>query len=167
MKLLGLKPFFGRSLNEVVEYLRIDVAKGFSDLFAVLNSVKLAEDYAEASMADAASFSATATAMDIAQITLPPGDWNVFGAVLFDSNGSSNPTGTAWISLASLSSTGTVLGKSIVGAVPLTSTGYRQVSVFRRVTLGQRSNVYLGASSVYTAGGPIKALGSIWAIGRK
>lgn len=167
MSFLGPKPFRGYTMRDVLQYLQVDAAKAFRDLFGILGKLKLEERFVASAVDEMANFAASGTKEDIVEITLDPGIWDVYGSALFDDNGATGTTyAQLWIGLTSRSADGTVYGYSRAEVALANVAPWVPATVFRRVVVTERQNVYLGAFGNYGAGGPIQRLGSIWAIGR-
>lgn len=161
MSLRSLRPFGGRSLDDVIRYLRVDVASSLSQLFNALASQPA--QYNETIVGTVAMNSATA--QDLARLQLAPGTWDVYGSVLFTLNGATgSPVGQAWISENSRDSDGSIDGYSRMESL-VQSTGRTPVYVYRRISTNEPLNIYLGIEATF-ASGPVQAEGSIYAIGR-
>lgn len=166
MSFLGPKPFRGTTIRDVLQYLQVEATKSFADLYAILGKIKLEERYVENGVTEMVDCAASAAREDITQLTLDAGTWNVYGSAQFHNNGATGTTyAQVWISTESTSVTGTYYGQSRTEVAMSNVSPWFQATCFRRITLAQRRTLYLGTLAVYT-GGPIRRLGSIWAIGR-
>lgn len=169
MKLLAPKAFRGTTMREVLQYLQVEAAKAFGDVFAVLGKLKLDERYVEVVATSFTNFAASGSGgrADIQKITLDQGTWDVYASVVFNPNGAAGTlSANVRISVKSLDdATDSRLSQSYTRVQLGGGTSWQTGHAYRRLVLPARTPVYLVASSTYT-GGPVQHQGSIWAIGR-
>ncbi len=100
-KPLELRKFTGSSLDDCVAYLKRDVSKAFSDLFAILSQKKGTPTIKSVNIGSG-GMAASGTNFTLAQLELPKGTWHIVTTVTFDSNstGYTFSIARAWMTLA-------------------------------------------------------------------
>jgi hypothetical protein len=103
MKLIGLRKFQGRSLDDVVKYLRVDVSKTFEDLFTVLLSPD-SRDIAKTFTLGPTPWATSSAIGIVGTFSLGPGDWLISGQAKIDTFASTvtSQPGSALVALSGI-----------------------------------------------------------------
>lgn len=99
--------------------------------------------------------------MDVGGLSLPAGDWDVWGAVLFAASGTNMVVAQAWVNTVAATAPASLGRTSLLMQTGQLGNGLRLPTGTLRVSLAAPGTAYLGAYAGFAGGGAVTGTGTI------
>lgn len=166
-KFIELRKFSGKTLDDVLKYLKVDLSKSLHDAFSLLAQKR--KDQRIYAIQKSGDLTASATNFNFAQLTLPKGKFHLTAALAYDGTGSGDEftLSRAWLTRTLLTSAipgDAVAGYNLAVIDPATRTdsggdlvdhGYDQLTLHAHwyLDLKETAVVYLQGRATFSGGG--------------